>query len=164
MKRYMFLDLDGVLASYEFLKTRRGFIDPDKVALLNQLEGVEVVISSSWGYDNGRTEKTLRDCGLKLPIVGYTDHFYTDWFCRGNEIEKWLHDNCGGMCTKWGYDEFGLPYYKKHFKESDVDYEYVIVDDDTDMLLGQKDNFVHVDREFALQQSDVEKIKEILKL
>ena len=47
MKRYLFLDIDGVLASYEFLKTRRGFIDPDKVALLNQLEGVEVVISSS---------------------------------------------------------------------------------------------------------------------
>ena len=160
MKRYMFLDIDGVLASYEFLKTRRGFIDPDKIALLNQLEGVEIVISSSWGYDNGRTEKTLRGCGLKLPIVGYTDHFHTDWFCRGNEIEKWLHDNCGGMCTKYGLDGEGIPYYK----HSNTDYEYVIVDDDTDMLLGQKDNFVHVDREFALQESDIEKIKTILKL
>lgn len=164
MKRILFLDIDGVLASYKFLKTRKGLIDPEKIALLNQLEGVEIVISSSWGYDNGRTEKTLRDCGLKLPVIGYTEHFYTDWMCRGNEIEKWLLDNCGGMGAKYGVDEYGEPYYKKHYNESDIEYEYAILDDDCDMLLGQKDNFVQVDREIALQQIDIELIKKILKI
>ncbi len=152
MKRIIFLDIDGVLAGYEFLKTGKGFIDPACVALLNELEGVEVVISSSWGYDNGRTEKSLRGCGLTLPIIGYTEHFHQDWICRGNEIEKWLHDTFDGMGTKFG------PRYQNS------EYDYVIVDDDSDMLLGQADNFVKTDRETGITKEDIERIKTILKL
>lgn len=152
MKRIIFLDIDGVLAGYEFLMTRKGFIDPEKVALLNELEDVEIVISSSWGYDNGRTEKSLRGCGLTLPIIGYTEHFYQDWICRGNEIEKWLCDTFHGMGTKFGH------YYV------DSPYEYVIVDDDSDMLLGQAEHFVKTNRETGITKEDIEKIKTILKL
>ena len=55
-KKILFLDIDGVLASEEFqCKTggKCGFIDKEKVALLNKLKpyDVEVVISSSWGYN-----------------------------------------------------------------------------------------------------------------
>ena len=110
MKKIIFLDIDGVLASYKYLCTGKGFVDPEKVALINQLEDAEIVISSSWGYDNGNTEKTLRECGLKLPIIGYTKHYHEDWICRGNEIEKWLRDNMGGLCTKYGEDHNGVPY------------------------------------------------------
>jgi hypothetical protein len=152
MRRILFLDIDGTLSGYEFLKTGKGFIDPACVALLNELEGVDVVISSSWGYDDGKTEKSLRACGLTLPIIGYTEHFYQDWICRGNEIEKWLHDTFGGMGTKYG------PCY------SDSNYEYAIVDDDCDMLLGQADNFVKADRETGIVKEDIEKIKNILKI
>ena len=53
-KKIIFLDIDGVLASIPYLCKGKGFIDPSKCKLLSQLEdiGAEVVISSSWGYDN----------------------------------------------------------------------------------------------------------------
>ena len=167
-KRILFLDIDMVLSSEEWFnrtKGRSGMIDPELVKLVNQLEdiNVEVVISSSWGYDNGRTEKTLREVGFELPIIGYTEHFYVDWMCRGNEIEKWLCMNFGGMGTKYGYDEIHeMPYYRKHFHEEDVDYEYVIFDDDTDFLLGQKDNFIHINRQTGITQADIDRAVKIL--
>jgi len=163
-KKIVFLDIDGVMASIPFLCSRRGFIDPKKCKLLNQLEkiGAEIVISSSWGYDEGRTEESLRKCGLTLPIIGYTDHFHIDWFCRGNEIEKWLKENCGGMCTKYGYDYDGEPYYRKHYNETDIDYEYVIFDDDSDFLLGQKDHFIQTNQQTGLTQRNINKAIKIL--
>ena len=162
MKKIIFLDIDGVLASYKYLCTGKGFVDPEKVALINQLEDAEIVISSSWGYDNGNTEKTLRECGLKLPIIGYTKHYYEDWLCRGNEIEKWLRDNMGGMCTKYGEDREGVPYYRHHYNDDDIDYEYVIFDDDCDFLLGQANNFIQTNRDTALIQADIDKARKIL--
>ena len=164
-KRIVFLDIDGVMASIPFLCKGRGFIDPEKCKLLNTLEsiGAEIVISSSWGYDGGRTEKTLRECGLTLPIIGYTEHFYLNWLCRGNEIEKWLRINFGGMCTKYGCDRnTGEPYYRKHYNEEDIDYEYVIFDDDTDFLLGQKDNFIKVNQNTGLTKREINKAIKIL--
>ena len=165
-KKIIFLDIDGVLASYAYLckRTRHGLIEPQKCELLNTLGdiGVEIVISSSWGYDNGRTEKSLRECGLTLPIIGYTDHFYQDWLCRGNEIEKWLHQNFGGMCTKYYMDEDDIPYYKKPVPSLNCDYEYVILDDDQDMLYGQKDNFIHVNRVSGLTKRNINKARKIL--
>ena len=163
-KKIIFLDIDGVMASAKYLQTGKGFIEPAKCELLNTLEdiGAEIVISSSWGYDDGRTEQSLRGCGLTLPIVGYTDHYYEDWLCRGNEIEKWLRTNFGGMCTKYGYDDDDIPYYRKHYDENDIDYEYVILDDDTDMLLGQKDNFIHIDVMKGITKKDIKKIRKIL--
>lgn len=130
------------------------FIDPDKCNLLNQLEGAEVVISSSWGYDNGRTEKILKDCGLTLPIIGYTKklHYQYEWACRGNEIEAWLQDAFDGKGTMFG----GI--------WTDCDYEYVIIDDDKDMLLGQVEHFVHVKNLTGITQEDINKAKKILNL
>lgn len=146
------LDIDGVLNGEDFYartKGRSGDFDPEAIALLNQLEplGVEVVISSSWG-DSG--VKALKEVGLKLPILGCTDHFYQDWICRGNEIEKWFIDNFHSYGTK-----YGSKYYQK-------DYEYVIFDDDADMLLGQVNNFIQTDRMTGVTQEDIDKAKKIL--
>lgn len=159
-KRYIFLDIDGVLttaASY-------GRIDVNCIKKINKLNefGAEIVISSSWGYDDGRTEKTLKNCGLKIPIVGYTDHYYEDWICRGNEIEKWLQDNIGGMGTKYGINDEGLPYYRRHYRKDEIDYEFVIFDDDSDMLLGQKDNFIQTNEETGITDENIEKAIKIL--
>ena len=142
----------------------KGYIDPETIKILNKLKdiGAEIVISSSWGYDGGRTEKALKSLGLEIPIIGYTDHFHINYLCRGNEIEKWLLDSFGGMCTKFGYDKQGIPYYRKHYDEKDIDYEYVIFDDDTDFLLGQKDNFIHVSDETGLTDEHINKAIDIL--
>lgn len=152
-KKILFLDIDGVLASYDYLLSLKGFIDKKKVALLNMLKpyDVEVVISSSWGY-NEDTVKQLTACGLELPIIGGTEHFYSDWMCRGNEIAKWLVDT---------FDEYNV-YTGKASSYSGKDYEYVILDDDEDMLMCQKDNFIHVDRYTALTEENINKAIDIL--
>jgi hypothetical protein len=155
--RILFLDIDGVLASVEYLcRTSRqpSFIDREKVALLNKLKDydVKVVISSSWGH-NDDTVKQLTAAGLKLPIIGGTEHFHSDWMCRGNEIAKWLSVYFRGYNTFNG-EVCGYG--------SDVDYEYVILDDDDDMLMCQKDFFVHVDRYTALTEEDIQKCIDIL--
>ena len=152
-KKILMLDIDGVLNGEDFYartKGRSGDFDPEAIALLNQLEplGVEVVISSSWGESG---VKALKEVGLKLPILGCTDHFYQDWMCRGNEIEKWFIDNFHSYGTK-----YGSKYYQK-------DYEYVIFDDDGDMLLGQIDNFIQTNRQTGLTQADIDKAIKILK-
>lgn len=146
------LDIDGVLNGEDFYaktKGRSGDFDPEAIALLNQLEplGVEIVISSSWGDS---AIKPLQDVGLKLPIIGVTKHFYEGWLCRGNEIDRWLCENMGSYGIK-----YGSKWYQK-------DFEYVIFDDDTDMLLGQKDNFIQVNRKTGLTQEDIDKARAIL--
>lgn len=165
-KKIIFLDIDGVMASIPYLCKGKGYIDPKKCKLLNTLEdiGVEIVISSSWGYDNGRTEKSLRDCGLTLPIIGYTQHlhFNWEWACRGNEIEKWILDNFKGMGTKYYKDLNGTPYYRKHYPENNIDYEYVIFDDNEDMLFGQKDNFIKIHDYQGITKRDINKARKIL--
>ena len=66
------------------------------------------------------------------------------------------------MCTKYGVsNDDGIPYYRKHYHD-DPDYEYVIFDDDTDFLLGQADNFIHVDEQKGITDEDVEKARKIL--
>lgn len=158
-KKILFLDIDGVLSSNEFLiKTggKSGFIDKEKVSLLNKLKpyNVEIVISSSWGY-NEDTVNTLISCGLELPIIGGTEHFHTNWVCRGNEIAKWL------SVTFDNYSVFnGRPFIYEGYKGSD--YEYVIIDDDVDMLMCQKDNFINVDSNTGLTEDDINKIIDIL--
>jgi hypothetical protein len=158
-RKILFLDIDGVLASSEFLiKTggESGFIDKEKVDLLNKLKpyNVEVVISSSWGY-NDNTVNTLLSCGLELPIIGGTEHFHNNWICRGNEIAKWL------SVTFDNYSVFnGRPFIYEGYKGSD--YEYVIIDDDVDMLMCQKDNFINVDNKTGLTENDINKIIDIL--
>ena len=158
-RKILFLDIDGVLSSVDFLiKTggKDGYIDKNKVALLNKLKpyGVEVVISSSLGY-NEDTVDALTSCGLELPIIGGTDHFSNDWLCRGNEIAKWI------VSTFNNYSVFtGKPYIYEGY--TGEDYEYVILDDDVDILMCQKDNFVKISRKTGITEEDIEKIINIL--
>ena len=146
------LDVDGVVNSekwYNDTKGMSGDFDPKAIALLNQLKDldVEVVISSSWGDS---AIKPLQDVGLELPIIDTTIHFYEEWLCRGNEIERWLCKTFNSYGTK-----YGSKYYQK-------DYEYVIFDDDADMLLGQKDNFIQTNRWTGITQEDIDRAKKIL--
>ncbi len=156
MKRIIFLDLDYTISSDKFFKENKEerYFDPKCIERLNSLFdfGVEVVITSSWGYNNGKTEETLRKEGLKLPIIGYTKKHWENWICRGNEIEEWILENLDGMGSRYG-NQWNCG-----------DYEYVILDDDCDMLYRQKDNFIKVDGEVGLTDADIEKVKEILKI
>lgn len=150
MRRILFLDIDGVLNhKYWYHSVRNGTagdyfnqdIDPECIKLLNLLPNdVEVVISSSWRFTPD-TVDALKGSGLTLPIIGGTHHYYNDWICRGNEIQKWLCDNL-----------------------KDQDYEYVIIDDDCDMLLSQVQHFIHVNDGLGLNKHHIDKAKTILKI
>lgn len=157
-ERLIFLDIDGTITG------KYGEINPECIKKLNRLKefGTKVVVSSSWGYDDGRTEQSLKAKGLELPIIGYTDHFYEDWLCRGNEIEKWLLKNYGGMGTKFCNDYDNVPYYRKSLPSKKQDYEFVIFDDSADMLLGQKNNFIQTNEIIGITDDDIEKAIKIL--
>ena len=151
MKRYLFLDVDGVCNHDDWYYQNRiidknykcGDFDPKVIELLNQLQDldVKVVISSSWG---DMADKPLIDIGLKLPIIGHTEHFYNEWTCRGNEISKWIYDN-------------------HIYEHIDDRYKYVIFDDDKDMLMEQSDNFIWVDSRHGLTQEHINKARVIFK-
>ena len=146
MRKILFLDIDGVLNSENWYENcyKRGELnddlDPVLVQRLNKLD-CEVVISSSWGCDNGQTWKALRRKGFNLKVIGYTEHHEmgSDWIVRGNSIKKWLYDNCRG-----------------------IDYQYAILDDDDDMLLEQKDHFVQTDFRHGVTDEHIEQIQKIL--
>lgn len=166
-RKIIFMDVDGTVNSDKWYEKRKGKVlqgdfDPDTVKLINQFKdiGAEVVISSSWG---DMAIKPLQDVGLELPIIGCTERFHSSWACRGNEIERWLLENFGGMGTKYGKNrQTGQPWYREHSSEKDIDYEFVIFDDDADFLLGQVNNFVRVDPRVGITQEDVDKARYIL--
>ena len=159
MKKIIFLDIDGVLNSVAwFNKTlgqkQKGQIDPDAVSLLNELRGCEIVLTSSWGNRNGETEKTLKENGLEIPIIDCTVkvHHKFYWACRGNEIEEWILRNGEGAART----AFG--------RADEENFRYVILDDDSDMLLGQAKHFIHINNNVGISAKDIEKAKAILKL
>lgn len=143
----LFLDIDGCVNHNQWYYRNRvvkknwdcGDADPKVIERLNSLSDldVKVVISSSWGKD---ADKLLYDNGLRLPIIGHTEHFYNEWIVRGNEIEKWLYEH-----LHVDYDDFN----------------YVIFDDDTDFLLKQKNNFIHINPQRGITDRHIEKARKI---
>lgn len=110
MKKLIFLDIDGVLNSLEFMygpnsswtsdKTTQ--IDPNGVELLNQLidaTQAEVVLSSTWRILHYDILKTiLNDMGCKANIIDKTPttHYKAKKFrhCqRGCQIQEWLDNH-----------------------------------------------------------------------
>ena len=148
MRRILFLDVDGVTWGWKKTTCRMGHADSEIIDMLNTLlpYKVEVVISSSWGEE---AKTMLESRGFKLPIIGFTDKIDSDWACRGNEIEKWLDNNIG----------YGLKF------GNELDPEQIriaIVDDEEDMLYGQRNYFVHVDGNYGISPEDFRKIKNLL--
>jgi hypothetical protein len=137
----IFLDIDGVLNCEDFYKNRgeetRNYplceIDPFRIELLNNIiteVDVKIVISSSWRH-NGPIEELrniFTEVGFKGDIIDFTPTSRCSMCMRGNEIHKWIKDN---------EKLLGKPYHQ--YKS------YVIIDDDSDMLYWQKDNFFHTD-------------------
>jgi len=156
--RLIFLDFDGVLNSqlwYVRTKGSRGRddLDRDAIGFLNNLiaeTGAKVVVSSTWRL--GRSVEELQEIldrnGFKGEVVGKTKdlRYGPDGDCvlRGNEILCWMKDNP---------EILGVAYWDYN--------DYVILDDDSDMLYWQKDNYIHVDPYVGLTPNVVFKAKKI---
>jgi hypothetical protein len=169
MNKVIFLDIDGVLNSQKWHSSeahikihkcmiRRGdldelsyeifnasMIDPEALQLLNQLveeTGADIVISSTWRKGEGERlnniKSLLHGLGFKGNIIGATPVLNERWCCRGNEIKKWILEN-----VKY---------------EDMKDFKYAILDDDSDMLLEQKNSFYYIDNKIGLSTSLVSDI------
>ena len=168
--KIIFLDINGVLnhqlwfkesyKKYKKCSTDKEYedsmIDDSKVALLNELikkTNAKVVISSSWRkeYTIKQMQTILERKGFKGEIIdstpvlsfsGIKDYKYS--VPRGNEIKAWLEINKGILGDKI----------------SKV--KYVIFDDDSDMLLWQREKYFWVDPYCGLTPNIIYKAERFL--
>ena len=93
-KRFIFLDIDGVLNHHRTRERHRGHIgiDPHCVIWLNRLiemTGAVVVVSSTWRYSFGyvQTIEQLYQAGFRYTVVGFTPRSKSRY--RGDEIQAY---------------------------------------------------------------------------
>lgn len=169
--KVIFLDIDGVLNSDEYAirwhkedlgqKGHHIWVDEiavDRLINLIQKTGSYIILSSSWRRYN------LQDTILRLSeypglnrilpyLVGITPH-RRQHGCRGDEIKR--------LMDEWSnWVDLGL--ISEEYREDKID-NYVILDDDNDMLDEQREHFIHVDWTVGLQDSDVKKCLKILEM
>jgi hypothetical protein len=159
--KVIFLDIDGVLNCENgyvngFCKYTDLIVDgdekdhyqqfyPPSKKLLNKLieeTNAKVVISSTWRIDGIEfMERVWESEGMSGEIIGLTPNFRNNnlgiTIPRGVEIKNWL-DKKGFRRINWSKDE-----QQKYQNESDIE-NYIIIDDDSDMLYAQREHFVHV--------------------
>jgi 2-hydroxy-3-keto-5-methylthiopentenyl-1-phosphate phosphatase len=157
--KVIFLDFDGVLNHEKFYRGRfdkrydldyvevphpYSEIDPECVSILNYIiekTGALVVLSTSWRHSGtDYCIDILLNRGFKGDVIDRTPDFWESWSVRGNEIQHWIDTNR----SKEGIES------------------YVILDDDSDMLLSQKNNFVRVDFRYGLTMELAETVISIL--
>lgn len=179
--KIIFLDIDGVLST-----GRCKFMQWDTEAMDNLLylineTSAHIVVSSSWRDSNhDKMIKTFKEHGcykeITDRIIGITCRGYTFVrkgsklpIVRGNEIKEWIDIHLR-------YPWHGTPELDKEYTEYNddgsfkimrhnklnKDYFYVILDDDTDMLLDQGLNFVRTDINIGLTRKDADKAINIL--
>lgn len=187
------MDIDGVLnhpAYYEHLHNnldRKILVnkdailarncDPKKLQLLNQLEGCEVVMITTWDHEH--CQRILPELGLKLPIIGGVKarELQKHWLVRGNSIAEWFVEHYGDMPRDSFINSFerdGWWYPSAYFQivdeeptkpiNSTIAISYVIFDDSADMLMDQKNHFIKVNPQTGLTQRDITRAKKILNL
>jgi hypothetical protein len=159
--KIIFLDIDGVMncenayrsgeCRYVEWTNHRGDKDHHQAfcswskELLNKLideTNAKIVISSTWRSSGIEFMKSVWELeGMHGEIIGLTPNFrgevngYT--IPRGCEIDKWLGDN-GFSHINWDKDT-----QQEYINKTGIE-NYIIIDDDSDMLYGQRNHFVHV--------------------
>lgn len=154
-EKIIFLDFYGVITTLKSNWT----IDNEKVELVKQIcdaTGAKIVISSSWrrytleqtieAITTREAERGHNPFPYPEYIVGITSRMYGFkhgnrekhyGLCRGIEIDRWL----------WEHEDV---------------INYVILDDDSDMLLSQKKHFIKTNALRGISNRDVEKAIKIL--
>ena len=137
--KVLFLDVDGVLNTYESggLFT----LNKKRLKLLQQVvdeTGCSIVLSSTWRKDSYAFNKLKKRLSYRGLII--SGHTRTDYFkerqTRGDEIKDWC--------------------------DSRNIIEYAIIDDHNDMLEEQQDKFVQTDSYEGLTEEKVIELIEVL--
>lgn len=156
--KIIFLDFDGVLNNQLWYVRNNGHrgqddLDSESIGFLNNLiaaTDAKVVVTSTWRLGRSVEElQTILDRnGFKGEVIDKTKDMRegenSHSILRGNEILCWIKDNPTIIgCGYWEYDD------------------YVIFDDDTDMLYCQKDNFIEINPYCGLTPNCVHRAKQI---
>ena len=155
MSKIIFLDFDGVITTLKSKWT----IDNEKVELVKQIcdaTGAKIVISSSWRRYT--LEQTIEAITTRETKIGHNPFPYPEYIiditsrmygfkygnkethyglCRGVEIDRWL------------------------WEHQDVT-NYVILGDDSDMLLSQKKHIIKTHALRGISKRDVKRAINIL--
>jgi len=164
MDKYIFLDIDGVIATPEIIKHGMWALVDSKQMLLEKIlkeTGANIVLSSSWRkHSLLDTKKYMDEQGFWFSdkIVGITIRAYQYIekgihlsMPRGAEIKQWIDTQIKSENGKnWNQKEIG------------IDYQYVILDDDNDMLTNQLKHFVKCDSFIGLTIQNAEQAIKIL--
>ena len=102
----------------------------------------KIVISSTWRSSGIEFMKKVWELEeMHGEIIGITPNFRGDingyTIPRGCEIDKWLEDN------DFSHINWDKDYQLNYMNKSGID-NYIIIDDDADMLYGQRNHFIHV--------------------
>lgn len=160
--KLIFLDFDGVITNLE----SRYCLNNEKMELVKRIcdeTGAKIVISSSWRVRDVETtlesiSKSSRDNDpfiLAEYVIDITPRFhfkYGDNYVtihRGEEIQYII-------------DKYKYRIYKQESTNIDRLDNYVILDDDIDMLLWQADHFIKTDPYEGITEDDVKKAISIL--
>jgi len=161
--KIIFLDIDGVLncenayvrrkthgfCEHKEFEVKTGVKDqyqtfyPPCKKLLNKLideTGAKIVISSTWRHSGlDWMKRVWAEEKMSGEIIGITPSFREDKFSvpRGCEIKAYLESK-GFRHINWSKSE-----QQKYIDESGIE-NYIIIDDDSDMLYNQRNHFVHV--------------------
>ena len=139
--KLIFLDIDGVLNNSAMnhstelfneinsIDTIHGRLSPINIANLNCITDTtdaKIVISSSWRIlsDLDEMRDILANAGVTGDIIDFTPELSGDTL-RGNEIYRYIKDNYSWITEK--------------------NLRYIILDDDSDMLYWQRNNFFWCD-------------------
>jgi hypothetical protein len=175
--KVIFLDFDGVVNSQNWYKRRVDEvgmddvhsqypfyeIDPEAVKRINfiiEKTGAKVVVSSTWRHGRSVEDltKILQFAGFNGEIVDVTPHMggikgYT--VPRGCEIEQWLEQK------NFKRINWSIARLREKVEKSEVK-NYIILDDDSDMLYNQREHFVQTSWMTGITQEDADKCVEIL--
>lgn len=182
--KIIFLDIDGVLNSQDWYVYRRDAVemdsinaqypfyefDPRAVGRLNRIikeTHAKIVVSSSWrSGENIESLQLLFDrVGIIGEVVGLTPHLwctkpYEDMdgyrIPRGCEIDWWLDNHGDFQRINWSKEE-----QIKYENKSKVK-NYIILDDDSDMLYGQREHFIKTQHPTGLTDELADRAIEIL--
>ena len=170
-KKYLFLDIDGVLNTWRYNKQLKksgvtvyddnGFLfDPEAVSNLHYIiesTNAYIVISSTWRFDGLQAmSKLWNDRNLPGKLIGITPHLTIAQIenldtnevyqkhpsgSRGMEIDEWLRLNTNKMLEP---------------------YTYAIIDDEDDFLLHQAEHITFANPEIGITREAADKVIGIL--
>jgi hypothetical protein len=184
--KIIFLDIDGVL-NHELWYRRRheelysesilmqhpyDNFDPLCIEQLNRIvdqTGAKAVVSSTW-----RHGKTVQELHALLTFVGFKGEVISktpDFHARGNTIDgdPIAYDVPRGCEIDWWLDNEGKfqrinwsPEIQEEYIEKALVKNYIILDDDSDMLYCQREHFVRTNSYSGLTEELADKSIEIL--